>query len=264
MSVLERAARFMTLENSSSEFALLAISPFVGSFLAAFAWRWPRGQSTIAPRSHCDSCKHELTALDLVPVLSWLWLKGRCRHCAAGISSFYPLIELAALAVAIWSATVTDGWIAWLTACLGWSLMTLAVIDFQWLLLPNLVTLPLLALGLAMAASLSWQQVGDAALGASAAFAAFALIGTVYRRIRGRDGLGLGDAKLVAAGGAWVGWQGLPSVALLAAVGGIAGVWISGRLISTASARDPIPFGPYLAAAIWLVWLYGPLIPGAA
>jgi leader peptidase (prepilin peptidase)/N-methyltransferase len=256
-------AQFMALEIPGGELALLVVSPFKGSFLAAFAWRRPRGQSIVAPRSHCDSCEHALTALDLVPVLSWLFLKGRCRHCASGVSSFYPLMEIGALAVALWSVTATDGWIAWLTACLGWSLMTLAVIDFRWFLLPDLLTLPLLALGLAMAASLSWRQAGDATLGAGAAFAAFVLVGMLYRRIRGQDGLGLGDAKLVAAGGAWVGWQGLPSVALLAAIGGIAGIWISGRLVSAASRRDPIPFGPYLAAAIWLVWLYGPLIPGA-
>lgn len=142
--------------------------------------------------------------------------------------------------------------------------MTLAVIDFRWFLLPDLLTLPLLGLGLVMASMLSWQQVWDASLGATIAFGAFTLIAFLYRRVRGRDGLGLGDAKLVAAGGAWVGWQGLPTVALLAAIGGIVGFWFSGRLTLAGPGYEPIPFGPYLAGAIWVVWLYGPLMPGIA
>jgi leader peptidase (prepilin peptidase)/N-methyltransferase len=254
----------MALDLPGDQLALLAVSPFMGSFLAAFAWRWPRNLSIVAPRSCCDRCHHALGPLDLVPLLSWVILKGRCRYCFANISGLYPFLELGALVVAVWSVTATDGWIAWFSACLGWSLMTLAVIDCQWLLLPDSLTLPLLGAGLTMAGLLSWQQFRDAGLGAALAFGVFLLIGLLYRRIRGQDGLGLGDAKLIAAGGAWVGWQGLPSVALLAAMAGIAGGWLSGQFRSAASAREPVPFGPYLAGAIWLVWLYGPLMPGSA
>ncbi len=128
-----------------------------------------------------------------------------------------------------------------------------AVIDFRAMILPDLITLPLIPLGWAMAA-LRAPDLVDRLIGAAAGFAAFAAIAGLYRRLRGRDGLGLGDAKLLAAAGAWVGWAGLPSVVLLGSVASLA--W------ALATRRDPdrpLPFGPFLAASFWIVWRFGRL-----
>ena len=146
-----------------------------------------------------------------------------------------------------------DGFIA---VGLAAPLLTAAAIDARRLILPDFLTLPLIPLGLAMA----WLEPPDLAtraIGALSGFLTFAGIGWLYRRWRGRDGLGLGDAKLLAAAGAWVGWQGLPSVVLIAAIGGLA--W---ALLTRQRADQKMPFGPFLAAGFWLVWWLGPLGPG--
>ncbi len=144
-----------------------------------------------------------------------------------------------------------DGFIA---VGLAGVLLLASVIDARRLLLPDLITLPLLASGLALAL-LEPPGLPERLLGAAAGFLAFAGIGLLYRRWRGRDGLGLGDAKLLAAAGAWVGWTALPSVVLLAAVGGL--VWS----FATRQAADrPLPFGPFLAVGFWIVWRFGPLL----
>ncbi len=240
----------------------IVVAPFVGSFLATLAVRLPRGKPVLAGRSACPVCAHVLGPLDLIPLLSWAVSRARCRYCAAPIAVFYPAVELAAIGVAAWAATVVSGWLLWASCVLGWGLLTLAVIDARHMRLPDALTLPLTVLGLAVSGLLGGAAAWDSAIGAVAGFTAFAGLGWLYRWMRGRDGLGLGDAKLAAAAGAWVSWTGLPSVVALAALGGLAvagAARLGGR---PAAMGDRIPFGPYLAAAIWLVWLYGPVSIG--
>jgi len=197
--------------------AVLA-APFVGSFLALLVVRVPEGEGVALGRSICRSCRHPLGVRDLVPVVSWLWARGRCRHCRAPVSAFYPGVELAALGIALWAAAVTPGWLFWASCGLGWTLLALALIDWRSLVLPDALTLPLLAAGLAVAWLIEPAKLAPHLLGAASGFALFAAIGWLYARLRGRDGLGPGDAKLLAAAGGWVSWSGLPSVALLAAL----------------------------------------------
>jgi len=246
---------------------LLAASPVIGSFLATVACRLPRGRSAAAGRSACLSCGHVLGLADLVPVVGYLIRRGRCAHCGAPIPRDDTLIEIAALAAALWSVAAVPGWPAWAVAVLGWGLLTLAAIDLKHFLLPDVLTLPLLCLGLAFAAlgamapSLGWATTPlDAAAGAAAGFGAFALLGWLYGRLRKRTGIGGGDAKLLAAAGAWAGWQALPSVVLIAALSGLAvSLVLAAARRRRPGLKDRLAFGPYLALGTWLVVLYGPI-----
>jgi leader peptidase (prepilin peptidase)/N-methyltransferase len=237
------------------------LGPFIGSFLLVTVLRYPGLEGAAFGRSACPSCRATLAARDLVPLLSWLFLKGRCRACAAAIGWQYPAVELAAASLALWAATTVSGWwLLWATCVLGWTLLALALIDFRCQRLPDFLTLPLLLAGLAVGAAAWPAALTDHAIGAAAGYTALAAIARLYRRVRGRDGLGLGDAKLLAAGGAWLSWQALPMVVLTAATLALV-VEIIGRAARRAplSAATRVPFGPYLASAIWLAWLYGPL-----
>jgi leader peptidase (prepilin peptidase) / N-methyltransferase len=238
-------------------------APFVGSFVGLLAVRLPAGEGVVWGRSACRSCGHRLAARDLVPVASWLWARGRCRYCRAPVARFYPAVELAALGVVLWAAAVTTGWVFWASCALGWTLLALAVIDQREFVLPDALTLPLIPAGLAVAWLIDPALVPHHAMGAVAGFAVFALVGWVYGRLRGRDGLGLGDAKLLAAAGAWVSWVGLPSVVLLAGAGALAVALIGAAGTGGLPARErAIAFGPYLALALWSVWLHGPIVIG--
>lgn len=236
-------------------FVLLA-APFVGSFIATLARRWPEGRSVMRGRSHCPSCRAPLAWHDLIPVISWLALRGRCRRCDARIAGVYPLSELAALAIAVWAATAFAGVELALVCMLGWALLALALIDFRTMLLPDGLNLLVLGLGLAVAAA--YGSLLDAVLGAAVGFAVFALVAAGYRAWRGREGLGLGDAKLLAAAGAWVGVAGLPGVVLIAGIAALTvAVPLAWRSRQRAAVAE-VAFGPYLAAATWLTVLYGP------
>lgn len=252
----------MAIEADGVTLALLAASPIIGSFLGVVAMRLPQERGFVAGRSVCDACGHTLGPLELVPVASYLALRGRCRHCSAAIDPLHPLMEIGAFAVALSAVFVTNGWIAVASCLLGWVLLTLSAIDWRTGFLPDVLTLPLIAAGLGVAYAIDPASILDHVIGAAAGFISFALLATGYRRFRGRDGLGLGDAKLLAASGAWLSWIGLPSVILLAAISGLAFVLLlslSGtKIVSTAR----IAFGPALALATWIVWLFGPLVPG--
>ncbi len=238
-------------------FMVLA-APFVGSFLGLVAARLPVGRPVLLGRSMCDACGHVLGVWDLLPVLSWLASRGRCRHCDAPVSSAYPLIEATALAAALWSLAVLPGWLAWAGAGLGWALIALAAADARHGILPDEITLPRIVAGLAVAWGIDPMLTAHNAIGAAAGFAFVVAVREVYRRLRGREGMGLGDAKLLAAAGAWVGWQGLAGVLLIAAATGLAVAVVLRRT----SPGDALPFGPFLALGIWLTWLYGPLMLG--
>jgi leader peptidase (prepilin peptidase)/N-methyltransferase len=167
---------------------------------------------------------------------------------------------VASTAIGIWGALVVPATVLLpVTAALGVCLLTLAVIDAECFRLPDVLTLPLIACGLIVAAFLPGLPLFDHVIGAAAGFVVFAALAWLFRRVRGRDALGLGDAKLAAAAGAWLGWMALPSMVLIACVLGF--IWIAVRAITSGrqSMREHIAFGVPLAAAFWLVWLYGPL-----
>ncbi|MFQ5955636.1 MAG: prepilin peptidase [Kiloniellales bacterium] len=240
--------------------AAVVVAPFVGSFLATLAVRLPAGRP-LSGRSECPACAVTLAPRDLVPLVSWALSRGRCRHCGARLGRFYPLVELAALGVALWAATEFAGWELWAVCGLGWALLALAIIDVRHYLLPDGLTLPLIPAGLAVAWLHGPAMLRDAAIGALAGFVVFAVVARVYRRLRGREGLGLGDAKLLGAAGAWVSWFGLPSIVLMASLTALAASLVGAARAGRLDPAMPVPFGAYLGLATWLVVLYGPLLP---
>lgn len=239
---------------------LLLFAPFAGSFAGVLIRRLPDRLPILRGRSACEACGTILSARDLVPLASWLAARGRCRHCGAPIGWFYPGVEAAALAIALVSIMVDRGIDAWLDALFGLWLLALAWIDLRRWVLPDTLTLPLVAAGLMAAALWARQDLIDRTLGVACGYFALRAAAWAYRYLRGRDGLGGGDAKLVAAAGAWVGASGLPSVvfgAAAAALGTAAAIALAGRVVRRDTA---LPFGPFLALTAWFVWLFGPVM----
>ncbi len=236
----------------------VVFAPFIGSFLGVLIRRLPAGQPVVLARSACASCGGSLAACDLVPVVSFLVLRGHCRRCRAPIGVFHLAIELAAVGVALWAALARaePGWV-WMSCLLGWVLLALAWIDVEHMLLPDALTLPLLLAGLGGTLLLQPWNITDHALGAGLGYLAFRAVAAGYRLWRGRTGLGAGDAKLLAVAGAWLGWQALPWVVLAASLGGIAAAFIARLLGHRVTRTMAMPFGPFIAAATWLIWLYG-------
>jgi leader peptidase (prepilin peptidase)/N-methyltransferase len=244
---------------------LCAAAPFVGSFLGVVAIRLPKGEGWIGGRSVCPACGHKLAARDLVPIVSWLWQQGRCSYCTAAVSTFYPFMEIGALLVALSAVPVSSGWLLWASCGFGWILLTLAATDCLYLILPDELVLPLIPAGIAVSYFLGTGGTIWHVAGACVGFAAFWLLNRLYRALRGYDGLGGGDAKLLAASGAWVSLTGLPLVILLSATFGLLAVLAAMAMGRKISATDKIPFGSFLCLGTWLVWLLGllDLLPGA-
>jgi leader peptidase (prepilin peptidase)/N-methyltransferase len=239
----------------------LLAAPFIGSFLGVLITRLPGRVPLAMARSACPHCDRRLGPIDLVPLLSYIVLRGRCRHCGNPIGLFYPGVELAALAVAIMAvAADPDPSRVWVNCALGWTLLTLAWIDWIAFRLPDVLTLPLLVAGLALTWLRDPEALTDHSFAAAAAYLAFQGIALAYRRLRGFDGLGGGDAKLIAAAGAWCGLTALPLVVLASALIGLLaalGLALAGR---TVTSTTRIPFGPCIALAFWLIWTQGTLV----
>jgi leader peptidase (prepilin peptidase)/N-methyltransferase len=235
----------------------LLLAPIVGSFLGVLVRRIPVGRPVVLARSACETCGHVLAARDLVPLGSYAWRRGRCRYCGAPIGGFHPAIELAALAVAASAVAVdADPARVWADCGLGWSLLALGWIDWRHMLLPDALTLPLLLAGLLATVWLDPDQAYAHAAGAALGYLSLRLLGSAYRRLRGREGIGAGDAKLLGAAGAWVGWEALPAVILLSAALGLTaalGLHLRGAKIERTT---KLPYGPCLALALWIVRLY--------
>jgi len=239
---------------------LLLASPFIGSFLGVVIRRLPEGRPIFRGRSRCEHCGTALAARDLVPLLSWALIGGRCRHCRHGLGLFHPAVELAALAVAGMAVAVDPPGRALLGCVLGWTLLALGWIDLRRWLLPDVLTLPLLALGLAAATADPWA-LADRAAAALLGYGAFRAIAWTYERWRGREGLGQGDAKLVGAAGAWLGLAALPQVIFLAAALALAAAGILALMGRRIGRQSALPFGPFLALATWAIWLAGAFAP---
>jgi leader peptidase (prepilin peptidase)/N-methyltransferase len=234
-------------------------APFIGSFLGVVVRRLPERRPIARGRSCCEACGATLGPAEMVPLFSYVVQRGRCRHCGAPIAPMHFWIEAAALAVAVSAAwAVPGGPFLWAGCVLGWCLLTLAWIDARTLRLPDVLTLPLILAGLLEAIWLEPEELGERALAAAAAYTVLFLLAWSYRLIRKREGLGMGDAKLLAACGAWLGLPAVPWVAVGGAL--LALMWAAVlRLRGTRlTAGLRIPFGPFLAAAFWVAWLIGP------
>jgi leader peptidase (prepilin peptidase)/N-methyltransferase len=236
-----------------------ALAPFIGSFLGVVVTRSDSPGSILVGRSACAACGITLGARDLVPILSWTASRGHCRHCGVAVGWFYPAMEIAAVIVALWSGLVFSGAALWASCALGWTLLALAAVDFRSLLLPDFLTLPLIVAGLAVTWILDPPQLPAHAIGAAVGYGAIALLRLVYEKVRHREGMGLGDAKLLAAAGAWTSWPGLPSILALAAIAALLFVLLTKGRHGDLALTDRVAFGPFLAAGFWIVWLYGPL-----
>ncbi len=235
---------------------LLFLSPIIGSFIGVLICRLPAGRSVILARSRCEACDHVLTPRELVPLVSFMMLAGRCRWCGARIAPTHLAAELACIGIAAWAVLAApDPLFAWLSFALGGGLLTLAWIDWQHMVLPDVLTLPLALAGLGATMLVDPVSSTEHAVAAMVGYLAFRAIEVTYRSLRGRDGLGQGDAKLLAAAGAWLGLAALPRVVFIAAIFALAlagGMRIAGR---TLQSDTPVPFGPALCAAIWSVWI---------
>lgn len=211
----------------------------------------------IHPRSRCPHCGHAITAWENIPVISYLFLKGRCAGCGAGISPRYPIIELVTAALSImvaWHFGAT--WQTLAALFLTWALIALTMIDFDHQLLPDSITLPFLWVGLALSLFQIYTDSHSAIIGALAGYLSLWSVYWLFKKFTGKEGMGFGDFKLLAMLGAWMGWQLLPAIILLSSVVG-AVVGISLILVKGRDKNIPIPFGPYLAAAGWIALLWG-------
>lgn len=209
------------------------------------------------PRSRCPECGHAITPLENLPVVSYLVLKGRCSSCGTRISPRYPVIEAATAALSMIVAWHFGfSWETVAALVLTWALIALSVIDYDHQLLPDAITLPLLWLGLALSLFNVFTTPQSAIIGALAGYLSLWSVYWLFKLLTGKEGMGYGDFKLLAMLGAWAGWTLLlPTVLISSLVGaavGIALVLLRGR-----DRRIPIPFGPYLATAGWIVLLWG-------
>ncbi|ASP49818.1 prepilin peptidase [Cognaticolwellia beringensis] len=209
------------------------------------------------PSSSCPSCQHKIRFYENIPLISWLFLRGKCSQCQAKISLRYPLVELAtALLSVVIAAHYGVTFTTLMLLVLTWGLIALTLIDVDHMLLPDQITLPLIWLGLLVNINAAIVPLSDAVIGAVAGYMSLFSIFWLFKLITGKDGMGHGDFKLVALFGAWLGWQLLPLLILMAsAVGAIIG--ISLMVFKNHQREQAIPFGPYLAIAGWITLLWG-------
>jgi len=272
----------LSLMQSSPELFIILVSIFgllVGSFLNVVIHRLPimmerEWQSQCAdlhnkpaptvepltlsrPRSRCPQCNHAVSALENIPVISYLLLRGQCRQCKTSISPRYPLIEIfTALLSGMVAWTFGVDWSCLTALILTWSLITLSFIDIDHQLLPDSITLPLIWLGIGISLFGNYADLQASIIGTMVGYLSLWLVFHAFKLITGKEGMGYGDFKLLSALGAWLGWAFLPSIILLSSfVGAIIGITL--MIAGKHQQGTPIPFGPYLAAAGWLMLIWG-------
>lgn len=212
------------------------------------------------PSSHCTHCKHKLGLLENIPVLSYVFQGGKCKHCKKGIPLRYPAVEmLTAIMTAMVVIHFGLNWVAWLALILTWGLIALSFIDLDHQILPDDLTLPLLWFGLFINCFLVFTTPSDAIIGAIAGYLSFWIVYQLFKFLTGKEGMGHGDFKLMALLGAWLGWQAIPLIIILSSfVGAIVGITLI--LFKGHDKTKPIPFGPYIAFAGWIALLWGDII----
>lgn len=226
-----------------------------GSFIATVVTRWPRGESALVGRSRCDACGAPVPNTSLIPLLSYAVQRGKAKCCGGRIDPIHPAIEAAAATIGAisgllpWPLALSSAW-------LGWTLLTLGSIDLRTFRLPNPLVALLATTGFAASLWLQAPPPVDSLIGAVAGFVALEAVRLIYRKLRGREGIGAGDPKLFAAIGAWIGWELLALTLLIAALAGLAwavAVRLGGHRIGW---TDRLPLGTLLAIATWPVWLW--------
>ena len=271
------------LESSRLFFAVAtgALGLIVGSFLNVVIYRlpvimdraWTRecqehsGESAstdkqerfnlLAPASRCPQCNHHITAAENIPVISYLFLKGRCSDCGTAISMRYPAVEMVTAILSVITA-LHFGYSVQTLAALGftWALIPLFLIDFDHQILPDSITLPLLWGGLLLSLFSLFTDSQSSIIGAAAGYLSLWTIFNTFKLLTGKEGMGYGDFKLLGAIGAWTGWQVLPVVILFSSAVGAA-IGITLILFKGRDHSQPMPFGPFLAAAGWVTLLWG-------
>ena len=233
-------------------------APLVGSAAAAAAVRLANGRSSGLSPSTCPACGRRPGLIELVPVVSWLVQRGKCRGCGSAISPAYPVIELAAVGIAAWAWLATPDYLFVATCLFGWLLLALSAIDFRTFRLPDVLNATLLLCGLLTAQLFYPDRMLEQLAGAALGFGGLLAVELTYRFLRKRDGLGRGDSKLLGAIGAWIGPAGIAPSVFVGASAAILFVLISTRIRKRPLTGDmAIPFGPFLAAGGWLVWVTG-------
>ena len=260
--------------------ALLCLGLLVGSFLNVVIYRLPLMMESrwrqdccellelaqektetplnlATPNSHCPHCKNAIKPWHNIPLVSYLLLGGKCGHCAAPISPRYPIIELVTGLMTMALTFYFDLSFALLGAVLlTWALIALTMIDIDHQLLPDDITLPLIWLGLLFNLNSTYVSLTDAVIGAMVGYLILCSVYWLFKLVTGKEGMGYGDFKLLAALGAWLGWQALPMIILLSSlVGALCGIAL--MVIKRRGKDIPIPFGPYLAMAGWIALLWG-------
>ena len=266
--------------------AAAALGLLIGSFLNVvilrlprrLEWQWKRDSletlgepeiydppppGIVVERSHCPHCKHELSWYENIPVFSWLALRGKCRNCKSPISIQYPLVELLTMALVlccVWKFGF--GWQGFGAIVFTCFLVALSGIDLRTQLLPDQLTLPLMWLGLVASIDSLYMPAKPALVGAIIGYLSLWSVWWLFKQLTGKEGMGHGDFKLLAAMGAWFGLNGiLPTILLSSLVGAIIGsIWLYAKGRDRAT---PIPFGPYLAIAGWITFLWGENLVGA-
>jgi len=211
----------------------------------------------IRPRSRCPHCKHQITALENIPILSYIWQGGKCTHCQKAISPRYPLIEGASAFLAIITAWHFGfGWAVLGALALTWALLASSMIDFEHQFLFDSITLPFLWLGLLCNLFGLYTDIESSLIGAMVGYVSLWSVYWLFKLFTGKEGMGYGDFKLLAMLGAWMGWQALPSIILMSSfIGAVVGITLV--LWRGHDKNIPIPFGPFLAAAGWINLLWG-------
>jgi leader peptidase (prepilin peptidase)/N-methyltransferase len=226
------------------------IGTIAGSFIGLVADRWPRGESIAAGRSHCTACQHQLHALQLIPIVSFCVQRARCRHCRAALPIDLLLAEIGGGGAAMLALACGESWPGMAALALfGWALVLLALLDARQLWLPDAVTIPLCLAGLASAAVLPALSLPERGTGAAAGFLSLEVLRRAYRWLRGREGLGGGDPKLLAAIGAWLGAPALPIIVLSAALLGLGWAGVLHFRKAGINQTTQLPLGTLLAFA---------------
>ncbi len=238
------------------------LGAIAGSFLATLILRWPDGRGVARGRSACDGCGRVLGAADLIPLLSAIMQRGRCRTCGAPIDPLHGRVEAACAVIgALAIGFLPDvGGAAW--ALLGWMLVTLAILDWRHFWLPDALTFPLAFLGFTAGLWATDVALADRLLGAGAGYLGLLAVSMGYRWLRGREGLGLGDAKLLGALGAWFGWQALPFILLIGALLGLLSIAVAAAMGRSVGRMTRVPLGTFLAVAAVPGWWLSVMVRG--
>ena len=234
---------------------LALLGAILGSFIATLAIRWPVGRSVVVGRSACDGCGRVLRARELVPLVSFIVLGGRCRRCGRPIDRLHPAVEATAAAIGLTAGLAAPGMEGLAGAALGWLLLALGTIDLLAFWLPDRLTAPLALGGLAARAVDLPPGLADRMIGGAGGYVSLWLIARTYRRVRGREGLGGGDAKLLGGIGLWLGWRPLPGVLFCACLLGVAVVLVRAATGRAVRGGDVMPLGTLLALAAYPAWL---------